>query len=207
MRLAYHVNMTVTDHHPRPSPEPPLTPELFERLAEIARNEEGVTLEHINGKVWVHKVTDGAHGGILMWLMRQFMAHRPDLDLNVTGQGLKVDPYRKGRARPDGILAPVGHFDQSGEWADPGGINAVVEVTSWDADTHARDRVEKPAAYADSGISVYLLVDRETDTVVVHSRPVGGRYLDRSEHPYGEAVEIPGTGVVLDTEGLKRFAR
>jgi hypothetical protein len=85
-------------------------------------------------------------------------------------------------------------------------VLAVVEVTSWDADTHARDGVKKPLAYADSGIGVYLLVDREANAVVVHSRPVGGRYLDRSEHPYGEAVEVPGTGVVLDPDGLKRFA-
>jgi hypothetical protein len=112
--------------------------------------------------------------------------YRPDLGPDVTGQGLKIAPYRKGRARPDGILCPIGHFDRSGEWADPDGVLAVVEVTSWDADTHARDRVEKPVAYADSGIGVYLLVDREANAVVVHSRPVGGRYLDRSEHPYGE---------------------
>lgn len=60
---------------------------------------------------------------------------------DVTGQGLKVDSYRKGRARPDGILAPIDHFAGQGEWADPQGVLAVVEVTSWDFDTNARDRV------------------------------------------------------------------
>jgi hypothetical protein len=31
--------------------------------------------------------------------------------------------------------------------------------------------------------------------------------MDRSEHPYGEAVQVPGQGITLDTEALKRFAR
>ncbi|WP_304454897.1 Uma2 family endonuclease [Nocardiopsis sp. YSL2] len=77
---------------------------------------------------------------------------------------------------------------------------------SCEADNSA-DRVEEPAAYAATGIGVYLLVDRDANAVVVHSRPVAGRYLDRSEHPYGEAVRVPGVGIVLDTDTLKRFAR
>ncbi|GAB2485344.1 hypothetical protein HNR10_000148 [Nocardiopsis aegyptia] len=50
-------------------------------------------------------------------------------------------------------------------------------------------------------------MDRDANAVVVHSRPAGGRYLDRSEHPYGEAVPVPGVGIVLDTDALKDFAR
>ncbi|GAB3689501.1 Uma2 family endonuclease [Nocardiopsis oceani] len=183
------------------------SPELFEYLAEQAFDADRVRMEMFNGKVSVRKGTDGAHAGILAWLMREFVAHRPDLDLITSGLGLKVDSYRTGRSRPDGVLAPVGHFDDAGEWADPERVLAVVEVTSWDADTHARDRVEKPAAFAATGIGAYLLVDRDANAVVVHSRPVQGQYLDRSTHPYGEAVPVPDTGVVLDTEPLKRFAR
>ncbi|WP_435108467.1 Uma2 family endonuclease [Nocardiopsis synnemataformans] len=200
--------MTVVEHHPPPeTPALPMSPELFEHLAGQAFEADRVRMEMFNGKVWVHKVTDGAHAGILAWLMREFIAHRPDLDLITSGLGIKVDTYRNGRARPDGILAPIGHFDQAGEWADSEGVLAVVEVTSWDADTHARVRVEKPVAYAATGIGVYLLVDRDANAVVVHSRPVRGQYLDRSTHPYGEAVQIPGADVTLDTEALKRFVR
>ncbi|GAB3712665.1 Uma2 family endonuclease [Nocardiopsis nanhaiensis] len=184
-----------------------MRPELFEHLAEQAFEADRVRMEMFNGKVWVHRVTDGAHAGILAWLMREFVAHRPDLDLITSGLGLKVDSYRKGRSRPDGVLVPVGHFDDAGEWADPEGVLAVVEVTSWDADTHARNRVEMPAAFAATVIGVYLLVDRDANAVVVHSRPVQGQYLDRSAHPYGEAVPVPGTGVVLDTGPLERFTR
>jgi hypothetical protein len=136
-----------------------MRPELFERLAEQAFEADRVRMEMFNGKVWVHKATDGAHAGTLSWMTREFVAHRPDLDFMTSGLGLKVDTCRKGRVRPDAVIAPAGYFDDAGEWADSEGVLAVAEVTSWDADTHARDRVEKPAAYAETGIGLYLLVD------------------------------------------------
>lgn len=139
--------------------------------------------------------------------MRTLLALRPDLELLTDGLGLKVEDYRKGRARPDGVLVPVGHFDGAGEWADPAGVLAVVEMTSWDADTHARDRVEKPAAYAATGIGVYLLVDRVANAIVVYSRLVDGEYTSRVTYTYGEEVPVTGLGITLDTKGLKRFAR
>ncbi|WP_344077794.1 Uma2 family endonuclease, partial [Nocardiopsis metallicus] len=149
--------MTVIE---QPSPRPPtekLSVEQFEFIARAAARED-VTLEYLNGLVETRTVPDSDHNAILMWVMRQFMTQRPDLDLDVAGQGLKVDSYRKGRARPDGILAPVDHFAGQGEWADPAGVLVVVEVTSWDSDTSTRDRVEKARAYAACDIGVYLLV-------------------------------------------------
>ena len=79
---------------------------------------ETVTLELINGKLRVKPVPDGDHGEIYMWRMRQCMQQRPDLGL-YPEQGLVIDTYRKGRARPDGTLAPIGHFAGQGGWADP----------------------------------------------------------------------------------------
>ncbi|MEV2276863.1 Uma2 family endonuclease [Nocardiopsis sp. NPDC049922] len=199
--------MTVAERHPPlETLSLPMSPELFEAIAHLAGREENVKLEYINGKVWVESVTDSDHAAILSWMFRQFIAHRPDLDMPI-GQGLKIGAYRNGRALPDGVLVPVDHFTGQGDYPDPDGVLAVVEVTSWDADTHARDRVEKPAAYAETDIGVYLMVDRDANTVVVHSRPVNGRYMDRSEHPYGETVQLPGLGITLDTDALKRFAR
>lgn len=165
-----------------------------------------MTLEHLNGQMEIRPVPDSEHNATRMWLMRQFMTQRADLDLNVTGQGLKVASYRKGRARPDGI-APVDHFAGQGEWADPQGVLAVVEVTSWDSGTNARDRVEKAHVYAACGIGVYLLVDRDDDSVTVHSEPTDGRYRSIVTLGYGHTIEIPGVGVVLNTDELKRYGR
>lgn len=84
------------------------------------------------------------------------MQHRPELWL-YGDRGLKVERYRKGRARPDGLPAPFGFPVGHGDWSDAPGALMAVEVTSHDSDTHQRDRVEKPDGYAAAGIPVYLL--------------------------------------------------
>ncbi|WFB08925.1 Uma2 family endonuclease [Streptomyces sp. LX-29] len=108
----------------------------------------------------VKPVPDGDHDEIIMWVQEQCMQHRPDVRL-YRERRLKVEGYRRGRAIPDGALAPRRHFTGHGEWSDPDGVLMVVEVTSHDSDTDRRDRREKRDAYAGAEIPVYLLVDRE----------------------------------------------
>jgi Uma2 family endonuclease len=178
--------------------------EEFEALA--AHAPETVTLEFVRGKIGVKAVPDGDHGAIVMWLLRRCMQARPELDLHIE-QGLRVERYRGGHARPDGVLAPIAHFAGQGEWADPEGVLMVVEVTSYDQDTDRRDRVEKPSAYAEAGIPVYLLIDRDTCEAVVQSEPEGGKYRAVRSHPFGDAFEIADLGISLDTEILKQYVR
>ncbi|MFD9630759.1 Uma2 family endonuclease [Streptomyces violascens] len=144
----------------------------------------------MNGKPTAKPLPDGDHVTIFMWLLRQCMRHRPDLDLHPE-QGLKFGAYRNGRARPDGSLGPVGHFAGLGEWADPSGVLMAVEVTSHDSGTDRRDRVEKRDGYAQADIPVYLLIDRDTNALVVHSAPQHGTYTQTDSHPYGATVQLP----------------
>lgn len=189
---------------PSTADRPEISIEDFEELAR--RAPETVTLELINGKLRVKPVPDGDHGAIFMWLLRQCMQHRPDLDLHPE-QGLVIGTYRKGRARPDGVLAPIGHFAGQGEWAVPKGSLMVVEVTSHDSDTDRRDRVEKRDGYATDGIPVYLLIDRDSNTLTVFSQPKDGTYEEQSSYPYGATVTLPDpVGITLDTGKLKDFA-
>ncbi|GAB4588268.1 Uma2 family endonuclease [Nocardia sp. IFM 10818] len=181
-----------------------MTTEQFEELARAAdRIAEGVRLEFIDGKLGAKAMPDGDHGRILQWLIRIFVALRPELFLTPE-QGLKVAQYRKGRARPDAVLADADAFVGQGEWADPAPVLMIVEVTSDDEDTDRRDRKEKPRAYAETGIPVYLLIDRDTCVLKVHSKPNGGRYELIATVPFGASAELPDpVGVVLDTEPLK----
>lgn len=114
-------------------------------------------------------------------------------------------PQRPGQA--DGSLGPVGHFAGLGEWADPAGVLMAVEVTSHDSGTDRRDRVEKRDGYAQAGIPVYLLIDRDANTFVVHSDPHDGTYTQTVPHPYGATVQLPDpVGITLETEKLKDYA-
>ncbi|WP_381796902.1 Uma2 family endonuclease [Streptomyces niveus] len=178
--------------------------EEFEQIAH--HTPETVTLEFINGKLEVKHVPDGDHGTIIVWLMRQCMQQRPELDL-YGEQGLKIESYRQGRARPDGALVPRRYFAGKGEWSDPDGVLMVAEVTSYDADTNSRDRKEKRDGYAAAGIPVYLLVDRDADELVVYTDPRNGAYKTRTSHPYGADVTLPDpVSLTLDTEELKNYA-
>ncbi|WP_407287866.1 Uma2 family endonuclease [Streptomyces sp. BP-8] len=178
--------------------------EHFEEAARIlARLEEGARLELIDGKVRSKPMPDGDHGRIIQWLLRICMQHRPELFLDPT-QGLKAQAYRNGRARPDGSLAPADAFVGQGEWADPGPVLMVVEVTSHDSDTDKRDRVEKRSAYAETGIPIYLLIDRQACQVVVYSEPDGVCYENIHTVPYGKTIHLPDpVGITLETEPLK----
>lgn len=183
-----------------------LSVDMFERIAAFAeREDETVRFEFIDGRIGLRKLTNGSHGEIAMWLAFHCKQARPELTLNVTGQGLKVEAYRGGRARPDAVLAPVGYFNTQGDWADADGVLMVVEITSYDSDTHKRDRVEKPQAYGQAGIPVYLLIDRDYHSVCVHSEPdpkIG--YRDIHVVKFGSKVTLPDpVGIGIDTEQLK----
>lgn len=83
-----------------------------------------------------------------------------------------------------------------------------VEVTSCDRDTTRRDRVEKPVAYAESGIPVFLLIDRDSREVAVYRKPDGGKYRDLHTVAFGETVELPApVGLTLDTARLLDLTR
>lgn len=185
-----------------------MTTEEFEELARVAgRIAEGVRLEFINGQLGAKAMPDGDHARIIQWLIRIFVIARPELFLTPE-QGLRVERYRKGRARPDGVLAGADSFVGQGEWADPTPVLMVVEVTSDDQDTERRDRQEKPGAYAATGIPIYLLIDRDSCEVTVHSDPNEARYRRVLTVPFGAAISLPTpVGIELDTTPLMDWVR
>ncbi|WP_405746494.1 Uma2 family endonuclease [Streptomyces canus] len=187
---------------------PQMSVEEFERIAAFAAKEtdDAVRLEFINGRIGVKKVADGDHNSVIVWLGKRCMRARPDLDL-YQGQGLRVEKYREGRARPDAVLVPEDHFAGHGEWADPSGVLLVLEVTSYDSDTDRRDRQEKPVAYGAAGIPFYLLIDRNACTVKLYSDPDPGvGYRDSRTVPFGVQLLLPQPlDIELDTEKLKQY--
>ncbi|MBV7696141.1 Uma2 family endonuclease [Streptomyces sp. TRM70350] len=181
--------------------------EEFEEIAAFAEREiETVGLEFVEGRIGARKATNGNHGTVVAWPLREWMSVRPGLGL-YPGAGLKVGPQRTGRVVPDGALAPIGHFSGQGDWAEPDGVLMTVEVTSHDSDTYHRDRVEKPLAYATANIPAYLLIDRVNTTVTLHSDPhpeIGYRTIRRE--PFGAKLSLPDpVGIELDTERLKQY--
>ncbi|MFI2425961.1 Uma2 family endonuclease [Streptomyces sp. NPDC018955] len=183
--------------------------EEFEELAaHVAEKFDAVRLEFINGRVGIKGMTDGNHSEVIRWLQECFLLTGSGLWLYGGGElGLKVEKYRKGRALPDAVLAPRGTFAGKGDWAETEGVIMTVEVTSYDSDTHRRDREEKPAGYADAGIPYYLLIDRDDCSVTLFSVPVPGEgYSSTVRKSFGQKLSLPEPlGIELDTEELKQY--
>lgn len=184
--------------------------EEFEELAaHVAKRFDAVRLEFINGRVGIKGMTDGNHSEVIRWLQECFLLAGSGLWLYGGGElGLRVEKYRKGRALPEAVLAPRGTFTGKGDWADTQGVVMTVEVTSYDADTHRRDREEKPAGYADAGIPFYLLVDRDDCSVTLYSDPdPDDGYRSAVKKAFGAKLSLPEPlGLELDTEELKPYA-
>ncbi|GAA4069293.1 MULTISPECIES: Uma2 family endonuclease [Streptomyces] len=196
--------MTVTTDH-----RPHMLTEDFEAVARIAARERaGTRLEFIDGVIRSKAMPDGDHNRIYQWLLKICMQARPDDLFLHPGQGIKAEKYRAGRAIPDAVLAHPDAFVGQGDWVDPEAILMAVEVTSWDSDTRRRDHVEKPRAYAETGIPVYLLIDRAKCEVSVYSEPQGRGYATVRTLPYGMDIELPDpVGITLQTEQLKDWVR
>ncbi|MEU2878274.1 MULTISPECIES: Uma2 family endonuclease [unclassified Streptomyces] len=184
--------------------------EEFEELAAlVAKRFDAVRLEFINGRVGIKGMTDGNHSEVIRWLQECFLMAGTGLWLYGGGElGLRIEKYRKGRALPDAVLAPKGTFAGQSDWADTAGVLMTVEVTSYDADTHRRDREEKPLGYAEAGIPYYLLIDRDDSSVTLYSDPVPDEgYRSADKRAFGAKLTLPEPiGITLDTEELKQYA-
>ncbi|BAW07297.1 Uma2 family endonuclease [Nocardia seriolae] len=83
----------------------------------------------------------------------------------------------------------------------------VVEVTSDDQDTERRDRQEKPRADAATRIPVYLLIDRDSCEITVHSDPNDARYQHVLTVPFYSKAPLPSpVDLELDTSPLAEAA-
>ncbi|WP_261986812.1 Uma2 family endonuclease [Actinomadura sp. HBU206391] len=70
----------------------------------------------------------------------------------------------------------------------PDGLALIVEVTSSRPDN---DREAKRHCYARGGIPLYLLVDRERETVTLFSEPAGDDYTESHSGVFGKTIELP----------------
>jgi hypothetical protein len=164
--------------------------EFEELAAHVAKRFDAVRLEFINGRVGIKGMTGGNHSEVIRWLQECFLVAGAGTGLWLYGGGelgLRIEKYRKGRALPDAVLAPRGTCTGKGDWADTGGVLMTVEVTSYDADTHRRDREEKPLGYSDP-------------------EPEGG-YRSATRKAFGGVLSLAEPlGIELDTAELKQYA-
>ncbi|MFD8995963.1 Uma2 family endonuclease [Streptomyces abikoensis] len=145
---------------------------------------EGLRAELIEEQIFVTPAPDGDHEDHLSTLVRQVLRRsRTDMDCSAN-KGLK------SYGIPDATFAPRERrlFRGAPTWMPCDGVSMVAEVTG--ANAH-RDRVTKRRLYARADIPLYLLLDRDEETVTLFSEPVQGDYAETHSVPYGKPLPLP----------------
>ncbi|MFD7239733.1 Uma2 family endonuclease [Streptomyces syringium] len=189
--------MTAMAHEPTPTQE-----ELLLESFLALETPEGFKAELIEGEIVVSPAPDGEHEDCLSTVVRQVLREsRVDMDCSGNKGLLMPSGGRcpKNHAIPDATFAPraLRLFRGAPSWMPCDGVAMVVEVTSTKPDG---DRVAKRHCYARAGIPLYLLVDREQETVTLHSDPSAADYAQAHSTAYGKPLVLPDPfAFVLET--------
>ncbi|GAA2806305.1 Uma2 family endonuclease [Kitasatospora paracochleata] len=146
---------------------------------------EGFKAELIEGEIVVTPPPDGDHETAIGRIVKQVFRQCPaDLDF-APGKGLIVPD---GRYIPDGTFTVADAMLGKESWSSPDGVVMVMEVTS---SRPGKDREAKRRGYAEAGIPLYLLVDRQRDEIVLYSHPRVGDYAATNAVPVGDPLPLP----------------
>jgi Uma2 family endonuclease len=158
---------------------------------------EGFTAELIEGEIVVSPPPGGNHETAVWSLMEQ-VVQRSATRMQFSGQkGLKLERgglCPKNYVIPDGVFAPydLDLFADAEPWMPSAGVALVVEVTS---SSPERDRGVKRHCYAKARIPLYLLVDREQQSVSLFGEPSGepGKedYREETRVGFGKPLDLP----------------
>lgn len=172
---------------PAPDYAPPSAPVDVVEAFLALNTPPGYRAELIDREIIVTPPPDGNHETALSKLIWR-IARSSSVELAIAPNKGLITP--SGRFIPDLTVGLEGTFADQEAWMPTEGVLLVVEVTS---NNPNRDRETKRKGYAAAGIPLYLLVDRQQRTVVLHSEPDGnaGDYLSVHYEPYGKDVLLP----------------
>lgn len=176
------------------STPPPSTPDdLLETFLNLD-TPPGYRAELIDREIIVVPPPSGYHESIIARITRAINRHAK-VDVEVMANRGLITP--RGRFIPDLTVVPFGVFEEQTSWAECTEVELVGEVTS--TDPH-HDRDIKRLGYAEAGIPLYLLVDRDHRETTLFSQPEGGDYRDVHTIAFGQKVALPEPFVLdLDT--------
>jgi Uma2 family endonuclease len=154
---------------------------------------EGFRAELIEGEIVVTPPPDGDHEDYIELVVSQ-VYRRSRTDMQFSGnKGLKLrsgGACPKNHAIPDGAFAPRERrlFRGADPWMPCEGVALVVEVSS---SRPRADRKAKRHCYAQGGVPLHLLIDRNAISVTLFQDPEGDDYREHRARPFGKAVELP----------------
>jgi Uma2 family endonuclease len=154
---------------------------------------EGFRAELIEGEIVVTPPPDGDHENYINKIVKQII-RRSQTDMDFSGnKGLTLQSVPnavRNHVIPDCTLAPaeLNLFEGAGSWMPCDGVTMVLEVTS--TRPHG-DRETKRRCYAQGGIPLYLLVDRDNWSLTLFTDPARGDYREQHTVPIAKPLPLP----------------
>jgi Uma2 family endonuclease len=171
----------------------PWSEEEYLALPEIP----GYRVELLDGDLLMSPIGASPHQRITLRLWRMLDDQLPD-EL----EALEAANVRLGNLRfviPDGVVTSD-HSDWL--YCPVESIVLLVEVES--PHGKARDRIIKPAVYAEAGVPWYLRVQQHPKLELVLGRRKRSGYVEHARAVEGEVLEIPNLGLRIDVDKLLR---
>lgn len=170
---------------PRETPTPSYTEQdLLKTFLEL-QTPPGYRAELINREIVVVPPPSSKHENIIGRISRAVSRSAPENLIAVGNKGL-ITP--RGRFIPDLTVAPDDAYTDESSWSHSRAVELVCEITSSDP---RHDRESKRLGYAQAGIPLYLLVDRDREMVVLFSEPDEDDYRITATVPFGKKLDLP----------------
>ena len=175
----------------------------LERLWYELEPPEGVRIELIDGELVVSPTGSVWHSAVIDKLMDQLFDLKRRHDWVFHTYLTMHIPATRERLIPDLMVtaADAPAFGEC-ELLASGALLVAEVVSPW---SRRRDREQKPRAYAQGGVPLYLLIDRfaKPPTVTLFSQPGEDGYGQRQVAAAGEPLRLPKPfGIGLDTARL-----
>lgn len=179
--------------HPLLDHRGPWTEEDYLALPEI----EGLRIELVDGELIMSPIGEHAHQRLVGRLFVELDRLLPEPFEALPGANVRLGFGRFNI--PDVVVLTEPRdvvFSQAAE------VPLAVEVVSKSG--RARDRILKPALYAEAGIRWYLVVEHKPELLLILYRLANGAYVEHGRAREGERLELPDLGVTLETDALIR---
>ena len=159
--------------------------ELWERMDPI----EGFSMEYIHGEIVMMASPNTIHNRIINLVRERFPSERFE---SWSTQAVAISAH-SDRPDPDLTVTGADLADEYFKVIPSESVLFVLEVVSPSRGSIRRDYEDKPELYAQGHIPLYLLVDPNTGTWLLHSDPdpERGEYRTIHKGSFGEPVRLP----------------
>ncbi len=158
---------------------------------------EGLRIELVDGDLIMSPGPDNEHQLLVGGLWRELDRVLPTGIAVLPGGNVRLGPGRMNI--PDVVVLREFTNSVVNQASD---VLLAAEVVS--SSGKARDRILKPALYAEAGIGWYLLVECEPQLAMILYRLDGEVYVEHARAAKGERLELPGFDAVIEVDALLR---